>query len=219
MLDTVSMLKVYFVAGTQDCRHLDGSSAHHLLTILQQALEAGITCFQFRDKGEHSLSHQPEQQRQLAFDCLQLCRRYQVPFIVNDDIELALRLRADGIHIGQQDNLSQALAAKRATQCLLGLSINNLPQALKHQHHPDIDYFGVGPIFATASKADHSPALSPDFMLTLRQAGINKPCVAIGGIQVQHSATLRHNGADGVAVISAITQARDIAAVVRQLRG
>lgn len=54
---------------------------------------------------------------------------------------------------------------------------------------------------------------------TLRQAGINKPCVAIGGIQVQHSATLRHNGANGVAVISAITQARDIAAVVRQLRG
>lgn len=94
------MLQVYFIAGTQDCRLLNGQPEQNLLSILHQALAAGINCFQFRDKGAYSLASDPARQKQLALACRDLCRQYHVPFIVNDDIDLALEIEADGIHVG-----------------------------------------------------------------------------------------------------------------------
>ena len=103
MKNIQEILLLYFVAGTQDCRHLGDNPADNLLSVLKQALEGGITCFQFRDKGKFSLENSPTEQRALAIKCRDLCRRYNVPFIVDDNVDLALEIEADGIHVGQSD--------------------------------------------------------------------------------------------------------------------
>ena len=100
MKNIQEILPLYFVAGTQDCRHLGDNPAENLLFVLKQALEGGITCFQFRDKGKFSLENSPTEQRALAIKCRDLCRRYNVPFIVDDNVDLALEIEADGIHVG-----------------------------------------------------------------------------------------------------------------------
>lgn len=217
MINVKQMLRLYFVAGTQDCQHLEGDPQQNLLQILQQALKAGISCFQFRDKGEGSLAKEPKLQYQLALQCRDLCRQYSVPFVVNDDLELALAVDADVIHVGQQDTSVESIMARRTKKLLLGLSINNMQEALANKDNPHIDYFGVGPVFPTQSKADHSPALGVEIFRQLREAGITKPCVAIGGINQQNAQQLRKLGADGIAVISAITQASNIADAIDQL--
>ncbi|MDU8924035.1 thiamine phosphate synthase [Pasteurellaceae bacterium LIM206] len=211
------MLAVYFIAGTQDCTHLAGEPAINLLGILKRALDAGITCFQFRDKGPASLEHQPAEQRNLAIACQRLCRQYQVPFIINDNVELALDIRANGIHVGQGDITPQSIRAC-SKNILIGLSVNNLHEALEAQANPDVDYLGIGPIFTTNSKPDHSRPGGIDFMRQIRRLSIDKPCVAIGGITPRSAPALRRAGADGVAVISAITQADDINEAVTALK-
>lgn len=212
-----SMLSVYFIAGTQDCRHLPGSPSDNLPNILQRALEAGITCFQFREKGEHSLAQNPTIKRQLALQCQHLCRQFNVPFIINDDVELALAVRADGIHVGQKDTAVEQILSRADYKPIIGLSINTLEQAQINKTRQDIDYFGLGPIFATQSKTDHAPTVGVDFIRQIRSLGVDKPCVAIGGIHEKNAAELRRSGADGVAVISAITRSTDIARTVRNL--
>lgn len=210
-------LSLYFVAGSQDCRHLAGNPADNLLIILQQALQAGITCFQFRDKGKYSLADNPIKHKQLAIQCQQLCRQYNVPFIINDDVDLAIELNADGIHVGQTDMSAQQIKAKINRPILIGVSINNLQQALEHNNIAEIDYFGVGPIFATQSKQDAKAPVGIDFVSQLRQAGITKPFVAIGGVDTHCSQILRQKGATGIAVISAITRAENVAQKIKEL--
>lgn len=218
MFDIKTMLTLYFVAGSQDCRHLAGDRAQHLLRILQQALESGITCFQFRDKGFGSLEQDRAAQKQLALQCRDLCRRYRVPFIVNDDVELALAVAADGIHVGQSDMQAAQIRAQTDRTLIVGLSVNTLEQARRGAASADVDYLGVGPIFPTQSKADQKPAVGSEFIARLREQGITKPLVAIGGITQESAAQLAAFGADGIAVISAITRAQDVPAAVKALR-
>ncbi|MDG6895956.1 thiamine phosphate synthase [Volucribacter amazonae] len=211
-------LSLYFVAGSQDFRHFTGNPCEHFLNTLNQALQAGISCFQFRDKGAFSLAAQPQQQKQLAIQCRDLCRQYQVPFIINDDVNLAIAIEADGIHVGQTDTSIAEIKRKTDRTFILGLSINTLSQALASDNNPDIDYFGVGPIFPTQSKEDPKPVVGLNFIQQLRQAGIKKPIVAIGGIKhPQDCRYLRQTGANGIAVISAISQSPNIAQSVQQL--
>lgn len=214
-----TILPVYFIAGTQDVRHLSGDPAQNLLSVLKQALEAGITCFQFRDKGEHSLANQPIAQKVLAQQCQALCRTFNVPFVINDDVALALELAADGVHVGQGDMPIETVLARTQGKMFVGLSTHSLEQAQLAQANPHIDYIGVGPIFPTQSKKDQDPDVGLDFVAYLRQAGITKPIVAIGGVNAESAPCLLGDGADGVAVISAIAQASDIAAVVKSLKG
>ena len=214
-----TILPVYFIAGTQDVRHLSGDPAQNLLSVLKQALEAGITCFQFRDKGEHSLANQPIAQKALAQQCQALCCAFNVPFVINDDVALALELAVDGVHVGQGDMPIETVLARTQGKMFVGLSTHSLVQAQLAQANPHIDYIGVGPIFPTQSKKDQDPAVGLDFVAYLRQAGITKPIVAIGGVNAESAPRLLGDGADGVAVISAIAQASDIAVVVKSLKG
>lgn len=213
-----SCLRVYFVAGTQDFCHRGEKRSAHLLATLEEALSAGITCYQFRDKGAYSLADQPQAQQKLAKECLALCRQYGVPLIVNDDVALARAIDADGIHVGQTD-LAVDAVRKQCPQMILGLSVNTLAQAVLYNQVQWIDYFGVGPIFATNSKKNHQRPVGLAFIRSLRENGVDKPLVAIGSVKAAHVATLRQYGADGVAVISAISQADDVARAVAELRG
>ncbi|MFZ7202061.1 thiamine phosphate synthase [Avibacterium avium] len=215
-----SILRCYLVAGTQDCRHLpqyDASQPQQtLLERLEQALKAGITCYQFREKGQFSLQD-PQQIEQLARQCQDLCKQYNVPFIMNNDVQLAEKLHADGIHVGQKDTPVEQLAQQIEGKMLIGLSINTLQQAQRHNAFLGVNYYGCGPIFTTFSKEDPSPVVGIHFISTLRQQGINKPLVAIGGIKTEQVPALLQAGADGVAVISTIMQAEDVAATVQKI--
>ena len=218
MKNIQEILPLYFVAGTQDCRHLGDNPADNLLSILKQALEGGITCFQFRDKGKFSLENSPDEQRSLAIKCRDLCRQYNVPFIVDDNVDLALEIEADGVHVGQSDTPVKTIRARSNKPLIIGWSVNRLDEAKIGEEIAEIDYFGVGPIFTTQSKENPSPTLGMEFIQTLRNKGITKPLVAIGGIKLEHVKTLRKYGADGVAVITAITQSNDIKSATQALK-
>ncbi|MDK4684878.1 thiamine phosphate synthase [Kingella negevensis] len=212
------MLKVYFVAGTQDCRHeTSGSPQQKLLGVLETALRNGITCFQLREKGEFSLQDE-NQMIELAKDCRGLCRQFGVPFVLNNDVALAVNLGADGIHIGQSDMAAVEAVKLTNGKLFLGISNSSVEHLQSSFRLPEIDYFAVGAIFPTQSKPDAVQNLGVEFVRTARQLIGDKPLVAIGGITLENAKLLRQAGADGVAVISAITQAADKAAAVRQLR-
>ena len=218
MKNIQEILLLYFVAGTQDCRHLGDNLADNLLSVLRQALEGGITCFQFRDKGKFSLENSPMEQRSLAISCQDLCRQYNVPFIVDDNVDLALEIEADGIHVGQSDMPVKTIRARTNKPLIIGWSVNRLDEAKIGEELSEIDYFGIGPIFPTQSKENPKPTLGMAFIQTLREAGITKPLVAIGGVKQEHVKTLRKYGSDGVAVITAITQANDIKVATQALK-
>ena len=218
MKNIQEILPLYFVDVTQDCRHLDDNPADNLLSVLKQALDGGITCFQFRDKGKFSLENSPDEQRSLAISCRDLCHQYDVLFIVDDNVDLALEIEADGIHVGQNDTPVKTIRAKTNKPLIIGWSINRLDEAKIGEEISEIDYFGVGPIFTTQSKENPSPTLGMEFIQTLRNGGITKPLVAIGGVKLEHVKTLRKYGADGVAVITAITQANNIKAATQALK-
>ncbi|MCS4533848.1 thiamine phosphate synthase [Neisseria montereyensis] len=211
-----SFLKLYLVAGTQDCNHLSGTPEQNLLSVLEQALAAGITCFQLREKGKNAIQDTARIE-QLAVQCRDLCRRYQVPFFIDDDIEMALALGADGVHIGQKDMPVEEAAALCRGKLMLGLSNNTWAEIEKNRDNPDLSYFAIGPIFSTQSKEQPNPTVGIDTVRAIREKGFDRPLVAIGGIKADAADTIRAAGADGIAVITAITHASDIGEAVRSL--
>lgn len=212
------ILSLYFIAGTQDCRHLSPnlSPEQRLLTILETALRAGITCFQFREKGEYALQNLIEIKK-LAYNCRELCRTYQVPFVVNNDVQLAVEIGADGVHIGQKDMQPEHAAALCANKLFLGISNHHTAHLQRSLLLKKIDYLAIGAIFPTQSKADAVAPVGVDFVRVAREMCGDKPLVAIGGISSQTASAVRAAGADGVAVISAITQADNVAQAVKDL--
>ncbi len=211
----LTYLTTYFIAGTQDLP-TSRRTAQDLLELLEQALKAGITCFQLREKGEHALQRAKDINT-LAHNCKALCKQYQVPFFVNDNVKLALDVAADGVHVGQDDMPIADVINYCDKQFMIGLSINTLEQALAAKNISAIDYLGVGPIFATASKADATATVGTALIEQIRKSGIKKPIVGIGGINTQNASAVRQAGANGVAVISAITQAKDYTSCVQEL--
>lgn len=209
------MLRLYFVAGSQDCAHLSGNASQQLLTILEHALQNGITCFQFREKGSRALSDRAAILA-LGKQCQVLCQAHHIPFVVNDDLDLALTLNADGLHIGQSDMAIDEVAKRLPEKMFLGVSVSNRVELLASQHQR-VAYFGVGPIFQTSSKSDAAPAIGIKGFAQLKSLS-DCPMVAIGGIGANDVPNLMRSGASGVAVISAITHADEVGKSVRVLR-
>lgn len=212
------ILSVYFIAGTQDCTHLSNSCLpeQKLLTTLETALRAGITCYQFREKGENGLQDATKINR-LAYDCQTLCREFSVPFVLNNDVEQALKMGADGVHIGQKDMAMLEAVKLTHGKLFLGVSNSSLDDLQRSFRQPEIDYWAVGAIFVTQSKPDATQNVGLDLIRQARQLSADKPLVAIGGISVDNVVVVRKAGADGVAVISAITQAVDVEQTVAKL--
>ncbi|MFP6195819.1 thiamine phosphate synthase [Helicobacter pylori] len=210
-------LKLMFVAGSQDFYHIKGGKndrTNALLETLELALQSKITAFQFRQKGDLALQD-PTQIKQLALECQKLCQKYGVPFIVNDEVQLALELKADGVHVGQEDMAIEEVITLCKKHLFIGLSVNTLEQALKACHLDHIAYLGVGPIFPTLSKKDAKQVVGVNLLKKIRDSGVKKPLIAIGGITMHNASKLREYG--GIAVISAITQARDKALAIEKL--
>ncbi|GAA8659802.1 thiamine phosphate synthase [Helicobacter pylori] len=210
-------LKLMFVAGSQDFYHIKGGKndrINALLDTLELALQSKITAFQFRQKGDLALQD-PIEIKQLALECQKLCQKYGAPFIVNDEVRLALELKADGVHVGQEDMAIEEVVTLCKKRQFIGLSVNTLEQALKACHLDHIAYLGVGPIFPTPSKKDAKQVVGVELLKKIRDSGVKKPLIAIGGINTDNASKLCEYG--GIAVISAITQAKDKALAIEKL--
>ncbi|GAA9719494.1 thiamine phosphate synthase [Helicobacter pylori] len=210
-------LKLMFVAGSQDFYHIKGGKndrINALLDALELALQSKITAFQFRQKGDLALQD-PIEIKQLALECQKLCKKYGAPFIVNDEVRLALELKADGVHVGQEDMAIEEVITLCKKRQFIGLSVNTLEQALKARRLDGVSYLGVGPIFPTPSKKDAKEVVGVELLKKIQDSGVKKPLIAIGGITTDNASKLWEYG--GIAVISAITQAKDKALAVETL--
>lgn len=208
-----------FVAGSQDFYHIKGTKndrINALLDTLESALQSKITAFQFRQKGDLALQD-PIEIKQLALECQKLCQKYSTPFIVNDEVKLALELKADGVHVGQEDMAIEEVITLCKKRQFIGLSVNTLEQALKARHLDAVAYLGVGPIFPTPSKKDIKQVVGVELLKKIKDSGVKKPLIAIGGITTHNASKLRECGVSAIAVISAITQAKDKALAVGKL--
>lgn len=206
-----------FVAGSQDFYHIKGGKndrINALLDTLELALQSQITAFQFRQKGDLALQDHVEIKR-LALECQKLCKKYGAPFIINDEVRLALELKADGVHVGQEDMAIEEVVTLCQKCLFIGLSVNTLEQALKARHLDGVAYLGVGPIFPTSSKKDAKQVVGVELLKKIHDSGVKKPLIAIGGITTDNASKLREYG--GIAVISAITKAKDKALAVGKL--
>ena len=201
------LLKLYFICGTTTCLGKD------LYTVVEDALKGGITLFQFREKGEGAL--EGKEKLELAIKLKNLCKKYNVPFIVNDDIELALKIDADGVHVGQ-DDLGVDEIRKLMPNKIIGLSIGN-EEELKQSKVEYVDYVGVGPVYVTQSKDDAGGAIGYEGLELMRKLLPQMPLVAIGGIQTQHIKDVMKTNVDGVSIISAISYSNNIENTVREM--
>ena len=194
-------LKVYFISGTQDV----GFNERHLLDTVEAACRGGVTCFQFREKGTGTLEGQ--QKLELAQQLKEICAMYNVLYIINDDVDLAVAVNADGIHVGQEDMRLEDVRNLVGNK-VVGISIHSLEEL----HKTDVVYadcVGVGPMYTTSSKPDAQLPCGPERITELQAEGLTLPCVGIGGITLANATPVLQAGASGVAVISAIAHADD----------
>lgn len=178
--------------------------------VIEAAIVGGATVVQYREK-HASTRHMIEE----ALELRDLTRRAGVPLIVNDRVDVALAVDADGVHVGQ-DDMPVALARRLIGNKLLGVSAHSLSEALQAVRD-GADYLGVGPIFATTTKPDAASPIGLDGLRAIRQH-VLIPIVAIGGINPANAADVMRAGADGIAVVSAVVAADDVTAAARQLR-
>ena len=189
-------------------RHwLDG---RRLVDVVRESLDGGVTMVQLREKTLDEANFLAE-----AKELQALCRERGVPFLVNDNVEIAREMDADGVHVGQSDMEAQDVRALLGPDKILGVSAQTVEDALLAERE-GADYLGVGAVFPTGTKTDAN-AVSYD---TLREicAAVSIPVIAIGGITKDNVARLSGSGIVGVAVVSAIFAQPDIPAATRALK-
>lgn len=169
---------------------------------VEEAIKGGATFVQLREK-----TADEKEFLELAYKVQAVCRKYNVPFIINDNVELAKKVNADGVHVGQSDMNANDVRSIIGNDKILGVSAQTVEQALLAQKQ-GADYLGVGAVFATNSKddADYVP------YETLKEicSAVKIPVVAIGGISLNNMSELKGSGIAGISVISAIFGADDI---------
>ena len=177
---------------------------------VEAALRGGATCIQLREKELDREAFLAE-----AKEIKVLCARYHVPFIINDNVELALEVDADGVHVGQEDMDARDVRSLIGNDKILGVTAKTVEQALCAQQ-AGADYLGSGAVFGSATKTNAKP-MSRELLQTICQSVII-PVVAIGGIHKGNINTLAGTGIQGAAVVSGIFAAADIEAECRILR-
>ena len=177
---------------------------------VEEALDGGATFLQLREKNLAD-AHFLEEARELQAHC----RERGVPFIVNDNVDVALAMGADGIHVGQHDMEAGDVRRLLGPDRILGVSAQTVEQALLAQER-GADYLGVGAVFPTGSK-DDADDVSFEELRAICEA-VTIPVVAIGGISLSNVKKLAGSGICGIAVISAIFAQKDIRLAAEQLR-
>ena len=181
-----------------------------LLHQVRLALEGGATFIQLREKTLDNETFLRE-----AIEIQALCREYGVPFVVNDNVDIAMKMNADGVHVGQSDMESGRVRELLGPDKIIGVSAQTVEQALLAQAR-GADYLGVGAVFPTGSK-DDADDVSHDTLRAICEA-VDIPVVAIGGISKNNVLQLKGSGICGIAVISAIFAQPDIRKAAEELK-
>ena len=179
--------------------------------VVEAAVRGGATAVQLREK-----SCGTREFLELGRELKKLLAPREVPLIVNDRVDVALEIGADGVHIGQQDMDYERARRLMGPDAIIGLSIETIEQA-RASVRLDVDYLGVGPVFATATKLDAAAPLGVAVLAEIRAIS-RHAIVAIGGMGLENARQAIEAGADGVAVVSAICAADDPERMARELR-
>ncbi|MBQ0066329.1 MAG: thiamine phosphate synthase [Firmicutes bacterium] len=177
---------------------------------VKESLEGGVTFVQLREKNLDEETFLQE-----AIEIQKLCKEYDVPFVINDNVDIALKMNADGVHVGQKDMEAGMVREKLGPNKIIGVSAATVEDALLAQQR-GADYLGVGAVFTTTSKDDAS-AVSHETLKEICKA-VDIPVVAIGGISQTNVSQLAGTGIDGIAVISAIYAQKDIKKAASELK-
>ena len=189
-------------------RHwLDGRT---LYDVVRDSLDGGVTFLQLREKELDDETFLEE-----AVKLQEMAREYNVPFVINDNVDIAVKMDADGVHVGQSDMEAGNVRALIGPDKILGVSAQTVEQALLAQEK-GADYLGVGAVFPTGSK-DDADEVSFETLKEICDA-VSIPVVAIGGITYENTPELKGSGICGIAVISAIYAQSDIKAASEQLK-
>ena len=177
---------------------------------VEPAIQGGVTFVQLREKRLEETAFLKEAQ-----EIQKLCKKYHVPFVINDNVEIAARIHADGVHIGQSDMEVKKARERLGNERIIGVSAQTVEQAVRAESD-GADYLGVGAVFPTGSKAD---AVEVDHQ-TLREIcrAAQIPVIAIGGITKDNVKELKDSGICGIAVISAIFAEKDTKEAARSLK-
>ncbi len=176
---------------------------------VEESVHAGATIVQLREKDMEFEEFVKE-----AKEIKALTKKYQVPFIINDNVEVAIAADADGVHLGQGDGDLVEIRKRLGSGRVIGISAHNVEEALKAQE-AGADYLGVGAVFPTNTKKDANP-VTVDLLKAICEV-VHIPVVAIGGITKDNIMDLAGSGVDGVAVISAIFAQEDIGEATREM--
>lgn len=196
-------LLVYAVT---DRSWLNGES---LYSQVEKALKGGATFIQLREKELDEEDFLKE-----AIEIKELCKQYHVPFVINDNVDIACKMDADGVHVGQSDMEAGNVRAKLGSDKIIGVSAQTVDQALLAESC-GADYLGVGAVFPTGTKSD-AVEVGYETLKAICDA-VHIPVVAIGGITSNNIIKLKGSGASGVAVVSAIFASKDIEAATKEL--
>ena len=176
---------------------------------VESALKGGVTCVQLREKELDEEAFLKE-----AFELHDLCKKYNVPFFINDNVDIAIRCHAEGIHVGQEDMAAAQVRQRVGDEMMIGVSVHSVEEALEAVRH-GADCLGVGAAFSTHTKADVD--VLPEGMMKAICDAVDIPVVAIGGVNAATMPRLSELNVDGAAVVSAIFAADDVEAATREL--
>ncbi|MGN0345910.1 MAG: thiamine phosphate synthase [Lachnospiraceae bacterium] len=176
---------------------------------VEKTLKGGTTFVQLREKTMEQKAFLQE-----AIEIKELCRKYHVPFVINDNVDIAIQMDADGVHVGQSDMEAGDVREKLGPDKIIGVSAQTVEQALLAQER-GADYLGVGAVFPTGSK-DDADDVSHETLKAICDA-VDIPVIAIGGISKNNVEELAGTGICGIAVISAIFAQKDIEASTKEL--
>lgn len=180
-----------------------------LYTQVERALKGGVTCVQLREKDLPENEFLKE-----AIEIRELCRKYSVPFIINDNIDIAVKCNADGVHVGQSDMSARRVREIIGNKMILGVSAQTIEQAISAEKD-GADYLGTGAVFSTSTKLNAN-RVSFDTLKQITKS-VNIPVIAIGGINEDNILSLKGSGICGVAVVSAIFASEDIEEASKRL--
>lgn len=181
-----------------------------LIDCVKQAIEGGATFVQLREKDAPR-----EEIVELGRELLEVCRAARIPFVIDDEVEIALEIGADGVHVGQDDMACENARAILGPDAIVGVSAQTVEQAMAAQT-AGADYLGVGALIPTPTKPDAVDVTTEE--LSAICDAVDIPVVGIGGLNARTIPTLAGSGVDGAAVVSAIFAADDCAAASRELR-
>ena len=178
-------------------------------------MQAGITAFQYREKDSSTMT--ADARLVMARRLVEMGNRYSIPVLIDDDVQMALRVGADGVHVGQDDEKIEQVIKEAADKLIIGYSCNTAAEVEKANQLSAIDYLGCGPVFETTSKDDADPVLGLTKLKELNKLSTH-PLVAIGGLSLESIPEVLKTGVAGLSMISLVLNSKNITETIEKIK-